>query len=104
MKKRRIYRHGDVNLIEIEKPEGKKIKSSRGYILARGEVTGSIHKLEGNVDVYENEGRVTLELLEDSPLTHTRDHEPLTIESGTYRQVPEREVDHFASVERKVTD
>ena len=102
------YRHGDVNLIRIDAPpEGlKEIKKENGrYILARGEATGSVHKIIGDFEVYEREGTIFLKVETPCEVTHTSDHETIVIEPGWYIQKPEREIDYFGdAVERKVSD
>src|SRR3990167_10382281 len=97
---KKFYRHGDVNLHQVDKVFGKKIETHGKYILARGEATGSVHEIStknpDNLEVYENEGTIFVRVSEPAEVTHTHDHETITIEPGIYKQVPEREVDHFA--------
>lgn len=106
----KFLRNGDVNLFRVDRVEGKLIKKGTSFVLARGEATGSEHRLTvvspESLFVYEDEkGTRYYQLLEEGEVTHTHDHEPLKIEPGIYRQVPEREVDHFGnSVVRKVLD
>lgn len=110
-----IYRHGDVNLIQITKEEfeaiqGKHPQHGTQWVLARGEATGSKHVLtmERTQDVIikeDKQGRMYFQLTNPGVVTHTHDHETITVQPGFYVQVPEREVDHFAnSVVRKVVD
>lgn len=106
----KVLRHGDVNLFPCEKVEGKLIYKGNSFVLARGEATGSEHRLTTispeSLFVYEDERGVRYyQLLEEGMLTHTHDHETLKTVAPIYRQVPEREQDHFAdSVTRKVVD
>lgn len=105
-----FYRHGDVNLHEVKAVLGEKVTHNGKWILAHGEATGSVHVIstpnKDGFEVYQNEdGTVYLRVLEEATVTHTTDHEPITIAPGIYKQVQEREVDHFAdSVVRKVVD
>ena len=113
---RRIYRHGDVNLIEVSREQfetakrtGRVLPPCSTYALARGEATGSVHALSvedaHTMELLECDGRLWLRLEDPGTLTHTSDHAPLTIEPKHYVQVPEREVDYFAdAVVRKVVD
>jgi len=103
-------RHGDVNLHPVDKTEGKLVKHNGQYILAEGEATGSIHllsvdnpaDLEVSVD---NFGDTFYKLMSEGTITHTHDHETIKIPPGIYKQVPERELDHFAdSIQRRVVD
>ena len=111
-----IYRHGDVNLVEVSaeafeaaKARGTRVAHDGRYVLARGEATGSVHALsvetpEGMELVQDGE-TLWLRLSSPGTLTHTSDHETLEITPRHYVQVPERELDHFAdSVIRKVVD
>ena len=103
-------RNGDVNLHPISKVKGEIVKHEGSFILARGEATGSLHKVivknrEDLIVRRDNEGRMYFELLAEGELTHTHDHATTKIMPGRYVQVPEREVDHFAdSIVRKVID
>lgn len=103
-------RNGDVNLIPVTKIEGEEIKHDGSFILARGEATGSLHKIvidrpEDLIIKKDTQGRMYFELKSAGKLTHTHDHETTTILPGKYVQVNEREMDHFAnSIVRKVID
>lgn len=109
-------RHGDVNFHEIskadfEKASGKTVEHTGSYIVARGEATNSTHviavKDPSKMIIKETEnGERYIALLQEAIITHTHDHEPVTFAPNTYyKQVQEREVDHFAkSVVRKVID
>ena len=108
---KKIIRSGDVNLIEVEKvPEGaKKVKHNGNFVMAKGEATGSVHALVGtkvnDFEVSELNGERFFEIFAPSKATHSHDHETINVLPGVYKQVPEREVDHFAeSIERKVID
>ena|SRR3990167_6491581 len=109
-------RNGDVNLHpiskeEFEKVSGQIIKHTGSFVVARGEATGSEHRIsvkekENLVVKQDEQGNFYFAIMEGGLITHTHDHKTLTIPKKTYyRQVQEREVDHFAdSVIRKVVD
>lgn len=110
-------RNGDVNLHPISAKEADKIrkvckviKTNGEYVMARGEATGSLHKImvdkPDDLIVRQSEiGEIYIEVLAPAKNTHTHDHKTTTVIPGIYIQVPEREIDHFAdSVERKVID
>ena len=111
-----VYRHGDVGLVEVSagdfakaKRRGRVIAHDGRYVLARGEATGSVHALAvATPDAMElvlDGQTLWLRLMGTGTLTHTSDHEPLTVAPRHYVQVPERELDHFAdSVMRLVVD
>ena len=107
---KKLIRQGDVNLHIVKETKGEIVKHNGSFVLARGEVTGSVHLLtveraedleirkDANGDMY-------FLLKAEGTLTHTHDHEPLIIQPGIYRQTAEREVDHFGSFTiRKVVD
>lgn len=114
---RHIYRHGDVNLVEVSpqefaqaKKRGRQVSHQGRVILARGEATGSVHELSvtspEQMELVQDGDTLWLRLSSSGTLTHTSDHATLTeIAPTTYRQLPEREMDHFAeSVIRRVVD
>lgn len=115
--RRVVYRHGDVNLVEVSamefaaaKRRGQVLPPTSRHILAKGEATGSVHELSvptvGDMELVQDGETLWLKLMAPGTLTHTSDHETLReIAPRIYRQVPEREVDHFAdSVIRRVVD
>jgi hypothetical protein len=105
-------RSGDVNLRPIKKlPDNlKEVKHNGEFILARGEATGSVHKLVAertqDLNIMTDEsGKMYFQLFAIAKTTHTKDHEPTIVEEGIYEQIAEREIDWFAEgVERKVID
>lgn len=110
-----IYRHGDVNLVEVSeleyqaaKTRGQVLPKASAHILARGEATNSVHLLtvehENQMELVQDGDTLWLVLTAPGTLTHTSDHEPLTIAPKWYRQVPEREMDWFGNVVRRVVD
>lgn len=109
---RKINRSGDVNLIEIKNlPKNlKEIKHSGEFITARGEATGSTHKLVADrvadMRILKDEnGNTYMEILNKVKHTHSVDHETTFVLPGIYKQEQEREVDNFGEfVIRKVID
>lgn len=105
-------RSGDVNLRPIKKlPENlKEIKHNGEYITARGEATGSVHKLVAKRVsdmklMTDEKGNVYLEVFNPITHSHTHDHQTITVMPGIYKQVAEREKDWFLDgIERKVVD
>ena len=111
----RVYRHGDVTIVEVSeeayqaaKARGQVAPEAASYVLARGEATGSVHALAveqpDQLEIVQEGETLWLRLMTEGRLTHTSDHEPLTIAPGRYRQVPERERDWFADAVRRVVD
>ena len=111
-----VYRHGDVNLVEVSarafaaaKQRGQMVSHDGRHILARGEATGSVHLLTvddpSQMELVQEGETLWLCLTGTGTLTHTSDHETLTVKPRHYVQVPERECDHFGeSVVRVVRD
>ena len=104
-------RQGDVNLHRVgEIPsDARPVATAGSLVLAEGEVTNSEHRLSvqhpAALQVFVSEtGERFVKLEEPGTLTHTHDHKTITIEPGTYVQVPEREVDHWTEAVREVRD
>lgn len=111
MKKILFRRHGDVNFFPISKKEfenfkGKTIEHDGSYTVAHGEATGSTHDVHCHDMIVKEDGEDrVIAFLKTGKITHSHDHLPLTIPPKTYyRQVPEREIDHFSKTTRKVVD
>jgi len=101
-----IYRHGDVNLIQSELPEGVKEEfTGNSMVIALGEQTGHNHTLvaERPFTAYQKEGVRYLRFDFPTKIQH-QEHKELTITPGTYRQDQERETDWFSQTVRKVID
>ena len=110
---KKVFRHGDVNLIQVSKEQfnkakqtGKAVKHNGTYVLAKGEATGSVHEITcPDMELILEGDSLWLRIGSPAKITHTSDHETITAEPDYYVQVPEREVNHFGeSVIRKVVD
>ncbi len=105
IKKLKIYRQGDVLLIQVEEIP------TQGNILyhktiARGEATGHHHTFEGdNVIVKELNSNMWVVVENDvAPLTH-QEHETILVAPGIYEVRIQREYDPLAkSLSRQVWD
>ena len=99
---KRIYRHGDLLIREIETlPRG--LKKSEN-ILAYGEVTGHSHVLNGNANIFQNkEGKKFFQAQEEVELTH-QEHKTLKIEKGVFEVLTEREYEPFEQEIKQVMD
>lgn len=112
MDKINFRRSGDVNLhpIDAVPADAVEVECSGEWVMARGEATGSVHKLVADrpetLKVFRDaKGRFYFKLAGEAKSTHTSDHATTIVLPGIYTQVPEREVDHFAdSVVRNVVD
>lgn len=103
MENRKIYRHGDLLIREIETlPRG--LKKVNSNILALGEVTGHSHQLMGEVQVMQNkEGKKFFRANEELELIH-QEHKNLKIEKGVFEVLTEREYNPFEQEIRQVMD
>ena len=112
----KIRRHGDVNLLPISEAEyraitGEIIKHDGEHILARGEATGSVHKLKVknpyNLEIKKDiAGNMYFAISEIAEITHTSDHDTITTPKKVwYKQIQEREKDWFSEgIVRRVVD
>ena len=110
LKEKKFLRHGDVGLYRISKKEydklqGKLIIGQKRFSIKEGEATGHNHVITADEMELKLMPDMTYALkIGDAVITH-EDHKQLDIPGGYYRQIDERELDHFAeSVERKVID
>ena len=115
-KKIEFRRSGDVNFhpiteAEFNKVKGEIVKHNSSFVVARGEATNSEHRItvknkENLIIKKDTQGNFYFSVMEEAELTHTHDHNTTkTPKKVFYKQVQERELDHFAgSVARKVVD
>jgi len=101
----KVYRQGDVLLIEQKLPkESKKIDpSSRGYVLAEGEATGHAHVIKTGHDVsmFEKDNERYLHITDNVDLVHD-EHGTVIIDPGDYRIV--HQVEYTPKEIRRVAD
>jgi len=93
-------RHGDVILEKIDKTIGKMNRKNE-EILARGEVTGHMHKLSGDFYVSETMP-MQIEVIGHTELSHD-EHDTIVIPEGKYRVIMQRESDLVGEI-RQVMD
>jgi hypothetical protein len=87
-----MWRHGDVLIASIDGlPEGAKPRSDT--ILARGEQTGHMHRLEtpGNAELWELNGQLYIKVVADTVRIVHEEHKPITVPRGIYRVWQQRE-------------
>lgn len=87
-------------------------------IVARGEVSGHSHIATGDVDVYELDGDIILDVKGEAAIKHlleeaftkegreqwTGEHADIKLAPGTYKYVPQVEFDPYDEVIRAVRD
>jgi hypothetical protein len=108
MKKQNKLRHGDINLHPVKTTEGEVVKHNGSFVVALGETTGHAHRLTvknpNDLVIKKDAHGYFFELFSEGELTH-EEHKTIKVAPGKYRQVQEREVDHFAgSITRRVVD
>lgn len=106
---KKIYRHGDIILKEIENlPKNlKSVSKESQFVLAEGETTGHKHTLVAKPQTMEilqdKKGRFYLKFSDVVELTH-QEHKTIFIQPGIYEVGNEREYDYFLEEIRKVVD
>src|SRR3990167_6850174 len=108
MQNKKIWRHGDVMLYEVEKMPAGAVKKVSSFILALGETTGHKHVLTAEpqtlIEILEaSNGRRYLKVNGQAELTH-EEHKTITVLPGIYEQRQEREYDNFQHAVRQVID
>ena len=100
-KKPSIWRQGDVFVVAVDQLPGGH-RESHSLVLAKGEVTGHSHRLEGGKATASTIGnRLFLEVTEAGTLVHD-EHKPIVIPCGNYEIRIQRE---YAPAEiRRVID
>lgn len=111
--KKNFRRHGDLNLHEITKEEfdaikGKTIKHNGSFVIQEGETTGHKHVLSvpniEDMEIKKMPNGLYAFIARGGKLSH-EDHKTIEVAPVYYKEVRERELDHFAlSTERKVLD
>ena len=76
------YRQGDVFLKKIEAIP-KEATKKPNTILARGEVTGHVHEVIGDAELYERDGTLYIRVRSSAELRH-QEHGPITLPQGNY--------------------
>lgn len=99
----------------IDLTKATKIKNN---IIARGEVSGHSHIAVGDVDAYELNGEIYLDVKGEAAIKHlleeafvkegkevwTKEHHDIILEPGVYKYVPQVEFDPYDEVIRPVND
>lgn len=95
-----------------------KAKKIENNIIARGEVSGHSHIMTGDVDVYEMDGEIIVDVKGEAAIKHlleesfskekrevwTEEHTDIPIEKGTYKYIAQVEYDPYDEVIRQVKD
>jgi len=106
----RIYRHGDVILFKLKADDlnsGKaSLRKANGCILEVGEVTGHAHRLDGEIDILEEEPAektIIFKVAKKAILTH-EEHDCIVLEEGIYLKVSQVEYDPFRNMINWIRD
>lgn len=112
-KMKKQYQHGDISLHIVDKiPEkAKKQQHNEEFILAYGEISGHIHRLKGNFEVYKDDNGYYIKNLQPIELEHydvnkktKAEHNTLTIEKGIWFVRYEERYNPFKKELEKVID
>jgi len=85
------YRQGDILIEKINKLPYN-LKPKEDLIIARGETTGHVHRLDGGQVLVDIEGNLFLNLAQEQTLLH-EEHKPIVLPPGKYRVIRQREYD-----------
>lgn len=103
---KKLYRHGDLLIRQIDKlPQGL-VKSTDKNVLAFGEVTGHSHRLTIPECVVLQEPKTMkkfINLNQETELIH-EEHDTIQIPKGLFEVVNEREFDPFEQEIKQVLD
>jgi hypothetical protein len=87
-----MWRHGDVMIATVDSlPATAKLRPD--VILARGEITGHMHRVESasTAELWELDGQVYIKVVADTARIVHEEHKPVTLPRGLYRVWQQRE-------------
>ncbi len=87
-----MWRHGDVMIAMVGSiPTTAKLRPD--VILARGEITGHMHRVESpaTAELWELDGQVYIKVVADTARIVHEEHKPITLPHGLYRIWQQRE-------------
>lgn len=87
-----MWRHGDVMIASVtDIPSTAKLRPD--VILAHGEITGHMHRVESSssAELWELDGQMYLKVVADSARIVHEEHKPITLPHGVYRVWQQRE-------------
>jgi hypothetical protein len=87
-----MWRHGDVMIASVSDiPSTAKLRPD--VILARGEITGHMHRVESSssAELWELDGQVYIKVVADTARIVHEEHKPITLPQGLYRVWQQRE-------------
>lgn len=88
----KMYRQGDILILESEKPRWGEMTPRLDKIVAYGEATGHKHEFDGNVALLDNGNQMFADVRQAAKLVHD-EHATIEIPEGFYRVVRQREFD-----------
>lgn len=95
-------RQGDLDIFKISEMP-KSIKSFSKGVVAHGE-SGNTHKLNLDVEVFEDDKGVKYFNLPKEAVLNHEQHKPITLEQGMYKVIIETERDPYTRALRAVRD
>ena len=102
-KKPKVFRHGDLLIIEVSSIPNTAVPLSTN-IIAEGEKTGHNHELNGPHQIYETLDKHTyFDAKQDLVVKHP-EHNTIQIPKGNYKILHEREYNPLKNIEKEVVD
>ncbi len=105
-----IYRHGYVILFKLKEDDKRAsqnaIKKMDNLVLEEGEVTGHAHRLNGSIEVLEenlSERQILFRIEKNALLTH-EEHDRMVLDRGVYLKVSQVEYDPFSNMIHWIRD
>ena len=93
-----LFRQGDVYIFENKDIDKTKLKPTKEYILAKGEITGHKHWLktdtkESSIDIFRGNDFIDALIKNDTATIIHEEHKPITLEPGSYTIKIQQEYD-----------
>lgn len=104
----KIMRQGDLIIRQVEDDGVQRASVGKTHVLAEGEKTGHLHKLESTKEIHvhgrlENGTNVWMRLMGETTLVHD-EHAAIALEPGLYNVTQEREYDYAEARAHDVSD
>lgn len=89
---KKMYRQGDVLIIEDLRPIGRAGQPAADKILVYGEATGHAHRVEGEAAIFDTPTGKVIDAATAFKVVH-EEHDTIEIPEGFYRVIRQREFD-----------
>jgi hypothetical protein len=87
-----MWRHGDVMIASVENIPSTAMLGP-DVVLARGEITGHMHRIEtpSSAELWELDGQLYIKVIADTARVVHEEHKPITLSRGLYKVWQQRE-------------